>query len=216
MSAQDNVNPAELLAALAAEVEALRRGVRDLGKVPTQLHDLAGVVAALVDRLGPASTAAGGLPSWLELEGDFADAVGVLGELVAWLQAVYVRYPDAAAGLPECWLWHPDVVEELLWLRGAWLQAYRGEAASVALAGDWHDRLRPGVVRRIRAVAGTCSLEAHQPGGDQHRDAAPVPLAEAIHLLGDWWATDRRSCPPAPDAGHIAAAAALRTPRGRR
>jgi hypothetical protein len=82
--------------------------------------------------------------------------------------------------------------------------------------GDWHDRQRPGVVRRIRAVAGTCSLEAHQPGGDRHRGPEPVPLAEAIHGIGQWWATGRDAMAPAPDEGDIAAAAALRAPRGRR
>ena len=86
----------------------------------------------------------------------------VLGELVAWLELVYLRYPDAAQGLPECWCWHPDVVEELLWLMHAWLAAYQGTAASVGLAADWHDRHRPGVVRRLRGSVGSCSIEAHQ------------------------------------------------------
>jgi hypothetical protein len=95
-------------------------------------------------------------------------------------------------------------------------EAYPAEAASTARAGDWHDRQRPGVVRRIRATAGTCSLEAHQPGGERHRGAEPVPLADAIHLIGEWWATGRQACAPAPDAGHITAAADLRRGRGRR
>jgi len=51
--------------------------------------------------------------------------------------AMYLRYPDAAATLPDCWLWHPDLVEELLWLSHAWTAAYQGPDASVALAGDW-------------------------------------------------------------------------------
>ena len=219
-------NPQEAaVTALAHEVEALRRAVAALAAVPGQVADLAGVLAALGDRVAaaPAATTAepSGLPSWLEFAGDFADTVAVLGELAAWLGTVYLRYTDAT-GLPECWLWHPDVVEELLWLRGAWLEAYAGEAPSLARAGDWHDRARPGVVRRIHAVAGTCSLEAHQGGSERNRDgeryrgAQPVPLAEAIHAIGEWWATDREATAPAPDAAHIAAAAALRTPRGRR
>ena len=44
----------------------------------------------------------------------------------------------------------------------------------------------------------------------------PVPLAEVIHLIGDWWTTTRDAIPPAPDDGHLAAAEALRIPRGRR
>ena len=205
------------LAALASEVSVLRQAVDALAGLPAQVRDLAGVVTDLT-RPAPAQgggSADEGLSSWMEKAGDFADVVTVLGELVAWLREVYLRYADGV-GLPECWLWHPDVVEELLWLRAAWIEAYRGETPAVARAADWHDRHRPGVVRRIRAVAGTCSLEAHQPGGDRHRGADPVPLAEAIHAIGEWWAVDRDACAPAPDAGHIAAAAALRARRSRR
>ena len=70
---------------------------------------------------------------------------------------MFLRYPDGVAVLPECWLWHPDVVEELLWLMHAWRAAYEGRGASVQLAGDWHDRQRPGVVRRVRTAVGSCS-----------------------------------------------------------
>jgi hypothetical protein len=215
MNAYDDSDPGARLAALAGEVETLRQVVGDLGALPGQVRDLADVVAALADLTAPPRSVAVGLPSWLDLDGDFAGTVTVLGELVAWMATVYLRYTDAA-GLPECWLWHPDVVEDLLWLHGAWLQAYRGNSASVAAAGDWHDRQRPGVTRRIKAVAGTCSLEAHQPGGDRHRGADPVPLADAIHLIGEWWSADRTSRAPTPDAGHIAAADALRAGRARR
>ena len=214
--------PRPALAGLAAELAVLRAEVDALAGLPGQVRDLAGVLAALADRPAPNSGPEAALASWLDLSADFADAVTILGELVDWLGTVYLRYPDAASGLPECWLWHPDVVEELLWLRAAWLEAYRNEAtgaaaaAAVARAGDWHDRQRPGVARRIRAVAGTCSLEAHQPRGECHRGARPVPLAEAIHTIGEWWANDRQNIAPAPDDGHIAAAAALRVPRRRR
>lgn len=216
--APDEQRPeAGALASLAREVEALSRTVKNLAALPIQVEELAQVVAALGRQIAalprPRPT---GSPSWLDAPTEFADAVTVLAELTAWMGEVYLRYADAAAQLPECWLWHPDVVEELLWLWRAWVGAYRDQTASVPLAGDWHDRQRPGVVRRIRAVAGTCSLESHQPGGDRHRGAAPVPLADAIHLIGDWWSSARDGVPPAPDSGHLAAAAALRTPRGRR
>jgi hypothetical protein len=32
------------------------------------------------------------------------------------LHTIFLRYPDGAGALPECWLYHPDVVEELTWL----------------------------------------------------------------------------------------------------
>jgi hypothetical protein len=213
------------LAALVGEVAVLRQAVDALAGLPAQIRALAGVVTGLTEPHPDHGTppAGGGqseerLPSWLGLSGDFADAVTVLGELATWLHDVYLRYSDAVTGLPECWLWHPDVVEELLWLRAAWAEAYRGDTATAAVgrAADWHDRQRPGVVRRIKAVAGTCSLEAHQPGGERHRGADPVPLAEAIHTIGEWWALDRDAVAPAPDAGHLAAADALRRARGRR
>ena len=203
------------LASLAREIDALRRVLADLAALPRQVSDLAGVVLALSER--PADAPADrlpGVPSWLDSSTDFADTVTLLAELTDWMRTVYLRYADAVTGLPECWLWHPDVVEELLWLRAAWTEAYAADSA--ARAADWHDRQRPGVVRRIRAVAGTCSLEAHQPAGECHRGAEPVPLADVIHAIGEWWTTDREATAPAPDAGHIAAAAALRAPRRRR
>ena len=48
--------------------------------------------------------------------------------LAGWVAGIYLRYLDAAQSLPECWLWHPEVVEELLWLHTAWLHAYRPAA----------------------------------------------------------------------------------------
>ena len=199
----------EALTALGTEVEALRLAMDSLAAVPGQIADLAGAVAALGEKVAAAAPPArAGLPSWLVLDGDFADTVAVLGELVEWMRLVFFRYSDAR--LPECWLWHPDVVEELLWLRGAWIEAYAAEAGSVAKAGDWHDRARPGVIRRIRAVAGTCSLEAHQAGRSLRSAATPVVLAEAIHDIGEWWATDREAAPPDPTAAHFAAAKAWR------
>jgi len=208
---------AAALVGLAQEVEALRRATAGLASLPDQVNALARMVEGLTETTAAAPRRPGGngAPSWLDAGTEHADTAAVLADLVAWLGQVYLRYADAAASLPECWLWHPDVTEELLWLQHAWHHAYRSDQATVARAGDWHDRQRPGVVRRIRAAAGTCSLESHQPGGDRHGGAAPVPLAEALGLIATWWAY-HRDTPPEPDAAHAAAAAALRAPRGRR
>jgi len=206
---------AAAVAGLAREVEGLRRTVERLTALPARVEDLAELVTRLTETVAVAGRRqAGGAPSWLDLPTDRAAAAVLLAELIAWMRVVYLRYTDAAHTLPECWLWHPDVVEELLWLMHAWQIAYRSDGASVALAGDWHDRQRPGVVRRIRATAGTCSLENHQPGAERHTGAA-VPLAEAFELIAAWWAIDRDTRPPTPGPEHLAAAAALRTPRGR-
>ena len=56
----------------------------------------------------------------------------MLTDLTRWLDDIYLRYADAARTLPECWLWHPEVVEELIWLMHAWLAAYQGDDAVAA------------------------------------------------------------------------------------
>jgi hypothetical protein len=127
---------------------------------------------------------------------------------------VYLRYSDAVSGFPDCWMWHPDVVEELLWLHRAWLAAYSPGAPGSAV-GDWHDRQRPGVAARIRAYAGMCSLEAHQPGQDRATPAPVTPTADAVEAIAGWWATSRERLGPTPTEEQIAAAnARWRRPAG--
>jgi hypothetical protein len=199
---------AAALAGLAAEVEALRRAIDPLRQLPARVDELARLLARVADELADHTAHAGPAapPSWLMLPTDPTIARQVLGELTGWMGAVYLRYADAVASLPDCWLWHPDVVEELLWLMHAWAAAYQGPAASVALAGDWHDRYRPGVVRRIKTVAGTCSLENH-PGRNTRPDATgDVPLAEAADGIAVWWATRRHQPAPEPTEQQLAAA----------
>jgi len=136
---------------------------------------------------------------------------------VEWMRGIFLRYTDAARGLPDCWLWHPDIVEELLWLRAAWWAAYRTKAGSVSQAADWHDRHRPGVVRRIREAAGTCSLETHLPGTGQHPPPG-VPLADAVDAIAAWWTLGRDQPPPAPTPEQVARCSGPRrhgSPRGR-
>ena len=128
------------------------------------MNALAELVRQLADAVNATTAAAaGGVASWLDLPTEVDTAHAVLGELLTWMQVVYLRYPDAAAGLPDCWLWHPDVIEELLWLMQAWLAAYRDDKAAVSLAGDWHDRYRPGVVRRITTSAGRARWKTTNP-----------------------------------------------------
>jgi hypothetical protein len=210
------------VAGLAREIEALHQAIDKLPidklpGLPARLNELAGLVAQLAEATTATSTAAGGVPSWLDLPADVDAAYGVLGELLSWMQVVYLRYPDAAAGLPDCWLWHPDVVEELLWLMHSWLAAYRDHKAPVSLAGDWHDRYRPGVVRRITTTAGRCSLENHQSRDGQPLPGAPVvPVAVAAEQIATWWATTRTGPAPEPDEWHLATANARRRPGTRR
>src|SRR5215207_2248109 len=128
-----------------------------------------------------------------------------------WIGAVFLRYPDGARGLPGCWLWHPHVIEELLWLRRAWISAYTGAKSSPAAVGDWHDRLRPGVARRIQQTAGTCSVENHQPGRtplpDPHAATGGVRAGAAVEPIAFWWAVNRDAEPPTPSSEQLTAAA---------
>jgi hypothetical protein len=207
---------ASAVAGLAREVEALSRAVEPVKSLPNQVDELARVVQTLAEQTATGMSA-GGAPSWIDLPEDVGAVRSVLEDLTGWMREVFLRYSDAAQQLPECWLWHPDVVEELLWLMHAWLAAYRAEDATVARAGDWHDRYRPGVVKRIKALAGTCSLENHQPRGNRFTEGPIVPLAEAVAPIAYWWATQRAELPPEPAEEHLAAAAAAqRRPGGGR
>ncbi len=200
------------MAGLAREVDGLRRVVEPLRGLPNRVDDLTRLTGDLTTTVAAltARRAAAPCPSWLLLPADPALAGGVLEELVGWLGVVYLRYPDGADHLPECWVWHPDVVEELLWLMHAWAAAYQGAQASVALVGDWHDRQRPGVVRRIRQSAGSCSVENHQtrPGWTRRPSGAPqIPGIDSLGSVADWWGSRRDD--PAPEP------AARRSPVGR-
>jgi hypothetical protein len=213
------------VAGLAREVEGVRRDLarelESLRPLPEQVARLAGLVERLAEDVAAqaARHTPAGAPSWLDLPAEFDVAAAVLGRLVEWLGEVFLRYQDAGRALPACWMWHPDVVEELLWLMHTWLAAYRSDAATAQAAGDWHDRYRPGVVKRIKAAAGTCSLENHQPRDGRLPGGPAVPLATALEPIADWWATRATTTPPEPTDDQYAAQQLLdqqrQTRRGR-
>ncbi|MEU7811840.1 hypothetical protein [Pseudonocardia sp. NPDC049154] len=207
--------PDAAVAGLAREVDGLRRQVAPL---PPRVDTLSQLLAELGETVAAlnARKAQTPAPSWLMAPADPEVTGGLLDELVGWLAQVYLRYPDAVESFPECWCWHPHVVEELLWLMHAWAAAYQGSAASVALAGDWHDRQRPGVVRRIKATAGVCSRENHQtrPGWpDQVTGAPTVPSEAELGRIGQWWATAREEPAPEPPQSTSPIATTLRGAR---
>src|SRR6266516_3913359 len=133
------------LAGLAREFEQLYRDMRELRGVSRRVDELATSVAQLADTLGAAKPSGPSqvAPTWLDLgtgprpSSTAADGEEILRMLSGWVAGVYLRYSDAR--LPDCWLWHPDVVEELLWLHAAWIAAYDPDAP-VGAVGDWHDR----------------------------------------------------------------------------
>lgn len=191
--------------ALGRTVERTARRVGDLDAL---LGRLAADVMALAAIRTPASASSGDgeedgpeVRSWLLAagpDGDPEQARTDLADLVEWLGKVFLRYPGAA--LSSCWLWHPAVVEELWWLRGAHADAYDPKAGSWLRVGDWHDRQLPGVLRRLTAAVGGCELALHVDGAEQARPPAVVPLAGYADALADSWiSTGTSHAPPPPN-----------------
>ena len=206
------------VAGLAREIDALRHDLAKLLAIPARLDELAELLAQLAEATADTCPPASGVLSWLDLDTDTAAAQQLLDGLIDWMARVYLRYPDAAHALPDCWAWHPDVVEELLWLWHTWLAAYHDPHTPSTAAADWHDRYRPNVVRRINAAAGRCSLDNHHPRPDRPPLGGPVgvPLAAAAQSIAAWWATNRASPGPIPTPEQLADAAARWRPGSRR
>ncbi len=114
--ADDHADPDRGRRALVAAMgHALERGMRKVQRLDEDVRRLAQDVIALHDHPGPpADDAEAAVRAWL-LTDEPAQAVQDLTDLAGWVNAVYLRYPDAA--LSSCWLWHPHVIEELWWLR---------------------------------------------------------------------------------------------------
>jgi len=196
---------------LARDLEALRRDVTGLSGLGRRVEELGQLVTRLADATTAATTTgpagSDGVVSWLDADLDRNDpgvAEAILTRLAQWVAGVYLRYPDA--NLPDCWLWHPEIVEELLWLHQAWLAAY-ADGARVTAAADWHDRYRPGVIARLKSTADMCGLEDHQPGKIRHRHARTAPVLDAVPVIAAWWSTERDNPAPAPSGEQITTAA---------
>ena len=200
--------------ALARGVERVTRRVGNVEQLVRQLatdttrrgtdlellvQQLAADVTALTRVVGDPDepdpdAAAGAVRSWL-LADDPEQARGDLADLVEWLGSAYLRYPGAA--LPSCWAWHPAVVEELWWLRNAHRAAYEGESASWRDVADWHDRQRPGVVKRVSGAVGDCELARHAAGGAWDGSGrGVVPLAGAADRIAQTWTATNTSPTP--------------------
>ena len=179
---------------LARVVERFTRRVKDLDGL---LGELAEDVASLAARAADVSPADGDQVaplSWLLVE-DPDVAVSAMQDLVEWLGRVFLRYGDSE--LPACWLWHPGVVEELMWLRRAHSAAFSGKGPTEQRVGDWHDRQRPGVVRRLKDEFGKCHLGLHVAGKAQV--SREVPFAGIAELHAEQWAMSKTPPQPSPE-----------------
>lgn len=199
----DTIAPDPTVVALG---HAVQRALRRIDAVDTNVRQLAADVTALGVRLADdsddadADNATPAVRSWL-LTTDPKQAALALADLVGWVERVYLRYTRAA--LSSCWLWHPEVIEELWWLRRTHAEAYDAQDGSWLRAGEWHDRQRPGVERRVNGLLGKCSLSRHTDRNGRAADVTepgPPPLA-AHHaaVAAAWIATQTAGPAPTPE-----------------
>src|SRR3954452_16607979 len=138
------------------------RALRRMERVDARVSELTQVITDLAVKLAPAEhppdappdgdrATAPGVRSWL-LADDPAQADADLVDLADWLWRVYLWWPDAS--LSSCWLWHPEVIEELWALRVAHADAYDPELGSSMRVTDWLERHRPGGRRPRRQAVG--------------------------------------------------------------
>jgi hypothetical protein len=182
--------PDPRVTALGAGVERLTRRVATLA---TDQETLAQAVAALA-RTKPTQP----LVPTLDQQPEAA-----VVDLLDWLQGVYLQYDGAT--LAPCWAYHPGVVEELAWLRGAHQVVYA--ARDWLRVGDWHDRMRPGVVKRIQEALKSCDIANHCPTPE----GPTVPLSDALAPIAA--ARAARTPIPAPTAAQAEQARQITTRR---
>lgn len=181
--------------AVAALASSLARVTRRVGEQGNELRTLAQGVAQLTKE-------AAGQPLTPTLDG--APEAAVV-DLLDWIADVYLAYDGAV--LAPCWAYHPGIVEELTWLRGVHQLVY--QSADLLRIGDWHDRYRPGVVRRVLTATTTCDITKHLAG-----DRPVVPLAATLGPIAA--ARAARTAIPAPTAEQIEQARRLTTRTGGR
>src|SRR5690606_38367923 len=115
----------------------------------------------------------------------------MLEDLLPWLDTFFLRFPDGADVLRECWMHHPEVVEVLLALKAAHRDAMRGRGWGTQ-AMTWLWVYRTQTVEGIRNFMGACDLSRHET------PAQPVKAvgASAIEHIAEQWVSTRST--PAP------------------
>lgn len=185
---------------LAREVEALARTLVDIGAtvenlatLPAQLQNMGNVVRQLAqEAAGRAGDDTPQAVTWLGFDGDTDTAENLLRHLADWLETVYRRWPDGDKGLPNCWMLHPWIVEELVTLWDAHRHAHSPRARALDRS-DWCDRTRPGVARRVRQLVTSCSIETHLPDRGPRPPELRVVTDAAIRHVAQWWVNGDRT-----------------------
>jgi hypothetical protein len=158
------------VAALAVEVSALRRDVKEVtGRADTltqtaQEHSVVldgfGELRRQVERILALLTEddQGAPTGWFWLTMDDQAREEKLGELTDWVNTVLrTQYPGYLTGqIRSCWPNHPEALWELTWLYQLWSHAYLAKRPAPKNAADWHDRWVTGVLRRLSTVMAEC------------------------------------------------------------
>lgn len=144
---------------------------------------LASLGAAPAD--GDAGDDAGAVVDWSRL--DRSSAETEWQRLYEWLGTWLVpTYRITLAQLRPCWPHHPEVREDLSWLRACWMYAYRSGTASPAQAAEWHTRWLPAALDRIAAAFGRTECTGGQHRGNLLPDEVRMLDADALSEPRCW------------------------------
>lgn len=189
-------------------LDSLEAVVKDVAESLATLAEGVATSASRVSSASGAGSAAvqGAVRSWLTVD-DPEHTAANLRALAAWLEQAYLTFPNSS--LPSCWLWHPEVVDELWWLFQSHLDAYHSVSGSWLRVGDWYDRQRPGVVARIRAAVASCELMLHLPPQELSRGPLPTPMAGSVDRIATWAVAGYKQPGPVPTGAELAEAREL-------
>ena len=147
---------------------------------------------------------------------DRDQAAAAWDALARWVGDVLVPGYELTRGdLPDCWAQHPRMVNELTWLRAAYLESHQPGAAA-GQAQDWHLRGLPGALSGLRTAvpvkSGGGSRQRPLCGPGHHQGCAGVhddedeehrqEPAAAAHWRGHWFEAmtkDLQGRRPVPD-----------------
>ena len=102
----------------------------------------------------------------MKLHSPIRPAADELTDLDAWVRWLCDHYDIDSWLIPDCWMAHGHILEELTALHRFWLAAY-GDAARPEAALRWHEAL-DHLQRRIREWKGSTSCDR-----DTHRQPQP-------------------------------------------